>query len=183
MQGRFEGVSACWICIRGHTSASPEPVGCCKICSILACDGHGDRLKKGQFWCYVCLQLATVDRATGQVTLKGEPLSDDDLVALLGETQHRSPVNGYFGELEGLLSPSFVDSVAAQRGVHLENEVAGPLKGSDLVRLGAAFLSTCVGSSRWMTEGPEGQEAEFIQDYGHPFLNETMGLGTGTAIH
>jgi hypothetical protein len=165
-------VALCWICVHGKASTDPDPVGCCKSCGIFACDSHSDRLSLAEFWCYVCLQKAALDQATGRITYTDESLTEEDVDRVIGSRA----IHDLWSEIRDLVSDAFVEDVI-NRTEPLPVGVQVPFPFfTQRLQFGTALMSACLGGTQWIRD-PSSNEAEFVNAWGHPILRIVMGMG------
>ena len=148
----------------------------------MACDDHSDRLMKGEFWCFICLGFAVVESATGRVTDHAEHLSAEDIAYLESHVSQRAAVSNHFEQFTNLISPDFVETVFRGQNLVFAQDDDSRDRTTNLIRLGAALLSACLGTSEWLTDRPTEKEDDFIKSYAHPVLVNAMGMGLERAM-
>jgi len=136
-------MATCWICTHNHGSVSHDSVGCCITCHVHACDSHGDRLQKSEFWCLICLGNATVDGAGSVQTGSAQGFAAAGQRPLV----HPDEVPPWLlVKLNPILAPARAAVRAAAPAARAELSAVGqPEPADELMAIGLAMLAQAFG--------------------------------------
>jgi len=109
--------------------------------------------------------------AAGVVTIAPPGhLSEDDVTSLVADFTDRQPVRRFFDELQDPLPRFAIEPALVTRGLVAEGTPVDAEQRARLVQLAGALLSSCIGTSAWVSGDVSDSQAGFIEKYAHPIF-------------